>query len=114
MVLLVISGFLGITQQSKEYLELKKGAEGYLSLKSIHEATEKDLKAARSELSNGTTENEALRSSQQNRWFLSGALVLLSGLLIGGIAGRSKGKGDPSIHKMYLLVFDRRKVERTP
>jgi SH3 domain protein len=77
---------------SKEYFELKKGAEGYLRLKTVHEATEKDLKAAQSELSKVTAENEALRSSQQNRWFLSGALVLLCGLLIGGIAGRLQKK----------------------
>ena len=76
----------------KEYLELKKGAEGYLRLKTIYEATEKDLKAAQSELSKVTAENETLRSSQQNRWFLSGALVLLCGLLIGGIAGRQQKK----------------------
>jgi len=77
---------------SKEYLELKKGAEGYLKLKTIHEATEKDLKAIQSELSKVTAENEALRSSEQNRWFLSGAAVLLCGLLIGGIAGRQQKK----------------------
>jgi len=77
---------------SKEYLELKKGAEGYLRLKTIHEVTEKDLKAAQRELSKVTAENEALRSSQQTRWFLSGALVLLCGLLIGGIAGRQQKK----------------------
>jgi len=77
---------------SKEYLELKKGAEGYLRLKTIHEATERDLKAAQSELSKVTAENENLRSSEQNRWFLSGALVLLCGLLIGGIAGRQQKK----------------------
>jgi len=77
---------------SKEYLELKKGAEGYLRLKTIHEATEKDLKAVQSELSKVAAENEALRSSEQNRWFLSGAAVLLCGLLIGGIAGRQQKK----------------------
>ena len=77
---------------SKEYSELEKGAEGYLKLKTIHEATEKDLKAAKSELSKLTAENEALRSSEQNRWFLSGAVVLLCGLLIGGIAGRQQKK----------------------
>ena len=77
---------------SKEYSELEKGAEGYLKLKTIHEATEKDLKAAKSELSKLTAENEALRSSEQTRWFLSGAVVLLCGLLIGGIAGRQQKK----------------------
>jgi len=77
---------------SKEYLELKKGADGYLRLKTIHEASERDLKAIQSELSKVTAENETLRSSEQNRWFLSGALVLLCGLLIGGIAGRQQKK----------------------
>ena len=77
---------------SKEYLELKKGAEGYLRLKTIYEATEKDLKAAQSELSKVAAENETLRSSQRNRWFLSGAVVLLCGLLIGGIVGRQQKK----------------------
>jgi len=77
---------------SMEHLELKKGAGGYLRLKTIHEATEKDLKAAQAELSKLSAENETLRSSQQNRWFLSGALVLLCGLLIGGIAGRQQRK----------------------
>jgi SH3 domain protein len=77
---------------SKDYGELKNGAEGYLELKNKHEATEKDLKAAQSELEKISAENEALRSSQQNRWFLSGALVLLCGLLIGGILGRQQRK----------------------
>src|SRR5512136_1151415 len=66
---------------SKEYLELKKGAEGYLRLKTLYEATEKSMKVAQAELSRLTAENENLRSSEQNRWFLSGALVLLCGLL---------------------------------
>jgi SH3 domain protein len=77
---------------SKEYLELKNSAEGYLKLKTIHEGIEKDLKTAQSELSKVTAENEALKSSEQNRWFLSGALVLLCGLLIGGIVGRQQKK----------------------
>jgi SH3 domain protein len=77
---------------TKEYLELKKGAEGYLRLKTLYEAAEKNAKAAQEELSKLTEENESLRSSQQNRWFLSGALVLLCGLLIGGIVGRQQKK----------------------
>jgi SH3 domain protein len=77
---------------SKEYLELKKGAEGYLSLKTLYEAAEKNMKTAQAELSKLTAENENLKSSHQNRWLLSGALVLLCGLLIGGIAGRQQKK----------------------
>ncbi len=77
---------------TKEHQELKKGAEGYLTLKTLYEASEKDLRVAKSELSKVTEENKNLRSSQENRWFLSGALVLLCGLLIGGIAGRQQKK----------------------
>jgi SH3 domain protein len=77
---------------SKEYLELKKGAEGYLGVKALYEAAEKNMKAAQAELSRLTAENESLKSSQENRWFLSGALVLLCGLLIGGIVGRQQKK----------------------
>lgn len=79
-------------QLSKEHEELKKGAEGYLKLKTLYEASERDLTTARAEINRLSAENEALRSSQQNRWFLSGALVLLCGLLIGGIAGRQQKK----------------------
>ena len=75
---------------SKEYPELKKGAEGYLRLKTLYDATEKNMKVAQAELSKLTAENEKLRSSEQNRWFLSGALVLLCGLLVGGIVGRQQ------------------------
>ena len=77
---------------SKEHLELKKGSEGYLRLKILYEAAEKNMKMAQAELKKLTAENENLRSSQQNMWFLSGALVLLCGLLIGGIAGRQQKK----------------------
>ena len=77
---------------SKQYSELKKGAEGYLGLKTILEANENNLKAAQSELREVAAENEALRSSQRNGWFLSGALVLLCGLSNGGIAGRQQKK----------------------
>jgi len=77
---------------SKEYLELKRGSEGFLRLKALYEATEKSMKLAQAELTRLTAENEDLRSSQQNMWFLSGALVLLCGLLIGGIAGRQQKK----------------------
>lgn len=76
----------------KEYLELKNSAEGFLNLKTLHETTEANLKTTQTELSKVITENEALKSSEQNKWFLSGALVLLCGLLIGGIVGRQQKK----------------------
>jgi SH3 domain protein len=77
---------------SKQYLELKKGAEGYLKLKTLYAAAENNLKGAQDELDKLSAENESLKSSEQNRWFMSGALVLLCGLLIGGIVGRQQKK----------------------
>jgi SH3 domain protein len=77
---------------SKQYLELKKGAEGYLKLKTLYAAAQNNLKAAQDELDKLSAENERLKSSEQNRWFMSGALVLLCGLLIGGIVGRQQKK----------------------
>lgn len=77
---------------SKEFQELKKGAEGYMGLKTLHEAAEKKMEATQAELNRLIAENENLRSSEQNRWFLTGALVLLCGLLIGGIVGRQQKK----------------------
>jgi len=77
---------------SKEFQELKKGAEGYMELKALHEAAEKKRTATQAELHRLISENENLRSSEQNRWFLTGALVLLCGLLIGGIVGRQQKK----------------------
>jgi SH3 domain protein len=48
------------------------------------------LKAARAELEALRNEQEQLRSSQMNRWFATGALVLLCGLLLGVMVGRQQ------------------------
>jgi len=45
-----------------------------------------------------TKENEGLRSSQKNRWFATGALVVLCGLLIGLVIGRQQKKRRSSVH----------------
>jgi SH3 domain protein len=74
----------------KEHAELRSGAEGYLKLKTLHEAAEQNLSAARNELRRVVLENEEMRSSQLTRWFLNGALVLLCGLLTGALVGRQQ------------------------
>ena len=52
-------------------------------LKENHEATLKTVQRL-------TKENESLRSSQRKKWFVTGALVLLCGLLIGRLVGKRK------------------------
>jgi SH3 domain protein len=84
-----------LEQLRKEHSELQRGAEGYLKLKALHAAAEKNLFTARNELSRVVKENEELRSSQLTRWFVSGALVLLCGLLIGVLVGRQQKKRRP-------------------
>jgi len=73
-----------------EYETLKEGAEGYLQLQATHRATKAELETARKEVQRLTDQNERLRSSQMNRWFATGALVLLCGLLIGLMIGRQQ------------------------
>jgi SH3 domain protein len=75
-----------------KYETLKQGAEGFLKLKRTNEMNEADLKAARLDLERLTTEVEQLRSSQVTRWFATGALVLLCGLLLGIMVGRQQKK----------------------
>lgn len=79
-----------LEETTGSYESLKQGAEGFLKLQRIHESTEAALKAAREEINNLRTEQEQLRSSQMNRWFATGALVLLCGLLLGVMVGRQQ------------------------
>lgn len=58
-------------------------------------AAENNLSVARNELSRAIQENETMRTSQLTKWFLSGALVLLCGLLIGVLVGRQQNKRRP-------------------
>jgi SH3 domain protein len=74
----------------KQYSELQRGAEGYVKLKTLYAAMEKNLATTQNELVKVVKENENIKSSQLNKWFLNGALVLLCGLLIGTLAGRQQ------------------------
>lgn len=76
----------------KDHSALKRGAEGFLKLKATYESTRASLQSARKELQKVTFENENLRASQMNRWFATGALVLLCGLMIGLMIGRQQKK----------------------
>jgi SH3 domain protein len=72
----------------RKYESLKKGAAGFLELKENYEKTRSDLTKTKGELAEVMEENNLLRSSSRNKWFLSGAMVLLFGLVIGLIMGR--------------------------
>ena len=74
----------------REYETLRRGSAEYLKLKDAHEKTRSALESNQKSNKELTKENEALRTSQRNRWFATGALVLLCGLIIGIFFGRQK------------------------
>jgi len=75
-----------------DYDSLKSGAAEYLELKSEQKAARSKLETLQHTIDDLTVENRRLESSQRNRWFATGALVLLCGLLIGVAVGRQYRK----------------------
>jgi SH3 domain protein len=87
------SRILEATQSS--YETLKQGADGFLKLQEVHDRSQKALEASRADLASLRKDYEQLQSSQTNRWFATGALVLLCGLLIGVMVGRQQKTRKP-------------------
>jgi SH3 domain protein len=79
------------------YASLSKDASGVLELRQRFQETQSNLTHAEAELAQISEENNLLRSSHRSRWFLTGALVLLAGLLIGLLIGRRDKKRRSSI-----------------
>ena len=75
-----------------EFEALKRGASGYLKLSAAHKVAKSKLESIQKEAQELNAENERLRSSQRNKWFATGALVLLCGLMIGLVFGRQQSK----------------------
>lgn len=71
--------------EGKQDVSLKQEADRYVNLKTVHESSQKTIQML-------TKENENLRFSRKNRLFLSGALVLLCGLISGILVGRQQKK----------------------
>ena len=75
-----------------EYEELKKGASGYLKLREDFSTVSQALDSGERAIKKLTAENERLSSSQRNRWFATGALVLLCGIMLGLVVGKQQRK----------------------
>jgi len=90
-----LSGELKKTQAAlqdlkKKYENLKKGASSYLALKNEYNSMKSTLASNEKKLSALTSENDKLRSSERRRWFITGALVLICGWIIGLVMGRTR------------------------
>jgi SH3 domain protein len=81
-----------------EFESLKRDSSEYLKLKASNKTTLSKLESAETQLKEISTENEKLRASQRNRWFITGALVLLCGFLIGLVLGRQSRKRKSSYY----------------
>jgi SH3 domain protein len=74
-----------LSKLQDRYEIIKQGAPDYLKLKAAYETTKKTTQTL-------INENQRLKSSQMNRWFAMGALILLCGLMIGLLVGRQQKK----------------------
>ena len=74
------------------YENLKQEAKGFLKLKKEYEIAKAKMRAALATTEKLTKENSALKSSQRNTWFLTGAAVMLVGLIFGLVLGRKEKK----------------------
>ncbi len=82
------SATAGLGKLQGEYDSFKKGAAEYVTLKKDFEAAKSALESNRSTLKALSEENQILKTSQQNQWIMTGAAILLVGLLIGLILGK--------------------------
>ena len=92
-----LSGELKTTSEAlkdlqSKYESLKQGASEYLTLKEEYDITRTKLETLQKTAKALTTENERLKSSQRNKWFATGAAVLLIGLFIGLVLGKREKK----------------------
>jgi SH3 domain protein len=81
-----------LEETQASYEKLKQGAEGFLKLRRTNTMNEAALETTKMDLENLRKEVQELRSSQMTRWFATGALVLLCGLLLGIMVGRQQKK----------------------
>jgi SH3 domain protein len=81
-----------------EYEELKRGATNYLELKKDYDIVKSTLAEELEKNDALEQQNKELKSSQNIKWFATGALVLLVGWLIGLVMGRSRKKQRQSLY----------------
>jgi SH3 domain protein len=87
-----------LNRLKEKYESLKRGSAEYIKVKAAYDVTLSLLETAQRDVQGLTKENESLKSSQRNRWFAMGALVLLCGLMIGVVVGRQQRKRKSIYH----------------
>ena len=81
-----------LTKLNAAYEVLKDGSANYLKLKSENDSAKASLTSAQENIQTLVQENENLKLSNNIRWFVAGAIVLLSGWFMGWAAARWRKK----------------------
>jgi len=81
-----------------DYETLKHESADFLKLKMEYESTQSKLQDCQNRLESMTKKNKDLMNSQRHKWFGIGALVLLTGLVIGLYFGRQQKKRRASLY----------------
>jgi SH3 domain protein len=79
-----------LEQVSRDFEQLKKASGEFLKLKQAYEKTSRELNQARQKTGNFEDEVIRLRRSQNIKWFLGGAGVLVCGIVIGFLSRRPR------------------------
>jgi len=85
-----------LDQVQTEYDSLRHRAADYLKLEAAYKTNRSKLENAEARVARLTEEITELRSLKRNRWLLTGAAVVLIGLIIGMVIGRQQRK-----HRSY-------------
>jgi SH3 domain protein len=76
----------------RDYEELKESSKDFLALKNSHESAVTSLEAVKKKNKVLEEENQNLHSNQRLKWFGTGAVVLLLGLVMGIVMGKKEKK----------------------
>lgn len=82
----------------RKYESLVEGSSEFLQLKGAYDKMAAELQTAQTSAERLNKENLMLKSSERNRWFLSGGAVLLLGLIIGLVMGRQQKRRKSSYY----------------
>jgi SH3 domain protein len=83
---------MSLDKVEKEHESLKIRSADYLNLEAKYKAIKSKLETVQREFERITESYERLRSSQRNKWYITGAGVLLFSLIFGLVLGRKQRK----------------------
>jgi SH3 domain protein len=82
----------------KDFEILKQDSSGYLKLKAEYDGVQSKLKKLTQQHEMLVAENKELKAYDRNKWFITGVLVLLGGLLLGLMFGRQQRRRSSSYY----------------